>query len=680
VLTLRPQSTLDPSLMKRAPLDRLLLALCLAAPALSAQALPGNLVDVTDDPLAPDWCGISFQYAMNGDSFTESGGAACGDFDNDGKVDVFLPGNRNQRSALYRNLGNGQFVDVGMTYGVGDAPTASSTGVFADYDNDGDLDLIVVAHAGDNLLELDPHPRLFRNMGAAGGYHFQNVSTQAAFAFASTVWPTSTGWQGGMAVGDYDRDGYLDVFATWWWSDSNENMWRLFKSVPNPVPGDPSDPTYSPRIFVDATIESGLDFPFAGEPWQPEFMDVDRDGWPDLHVCVDFDYDFMFRNNHDGTFTDECTRLGLNGVPPEQRNEMGSAVGDIDNDGDLDVHVTNLFEADRLYRADSVPGGVSFVDVAPQTGLSDSPWGWGDVFFDFDNDGDLDHATASGFKLPTVLPWFNMLHINLYPQTLPDGVTVAWQNASLQVPEFSKMLTPQGDDARGIAPLDYDNDGDIDLLVVRRKTYTALYRNTLASSNGWLEVDLVGAGGSLNTVGARAWVQTSDRVQMREVVAGSSFKCQEPPRLHFGLGPIAAGPTLPGGSQRVGGHLRGAAVVEGGAAGASSGEFGLGGLAAVPGPDWLVIRWFDGSYQIVKSPGAGQILSVHHAAVDDAGDLNADGHLTAADETLLQAAIADPVAYHAAHPKSPGLIVGDIDGNGTVDAADDALWFALPPH
>jgi len=664
-------------------MSRLLLIVLLlgaAAVPLAAQPLPGNLIDVTVDPGAPDWCGISHLYTLISPEFTQMGGASCADFDNDGWVDVFLPGNLGENNKLYRNLGNGSFVDVADSRGVTDPATATASGLLIDYDNDGDLDLVTGGHAGNAGSPVGPLMRLFRNGGEASGFTFEDVSDTAGFALAATTWPTSRGWQGGLAAGDYDLDGFLDVFGTWWWDNADLNMWRLFHSVPNRAPGNSSDPGWTPRVFMDATIESGLDFPFAGAPWQPRFMDVDRDGWPDLHVAIDFDLDYMFRNNGDGTFTDVAADYNLNGVPPEERNEMGSARGDVDNDGDFDLHLTNLFEADRFYRNDSNPSGSVYVDVALQTGLNTSAWGWGTIFFDFDNDGDLDHAAVSGFKLPTVLPYYNSFNINLYPQTYADGITVKWQNAMIHVPQFSKIFTAQGDAARGLTWLDYDNDGDLDLVVTRHQDTTAVYRNTLASPNRWLQVDLEETGGSLNTVGATVWVKTSDRVQMREVVAGSSFLCQEPPRLHFGLGPAPDPGTWvsgPGTAPTV--AARGTALA--GPLGPGKSPAGVQPPATAHlDPAWLVVRWLDGSMQIVKSPGANRILTVARGPVNDAGDMNADGHLTAEDEVLLLLAIADPQGFAAAYPGSPGLVVGDLDGNGFVEAADHALWLQLPPH
>ena len=659
---------------------RTLASLLLAAASASAQ-LGGDLVDVCINPLAPDYCGISLEYVVltGPNKYVQSGGAACADFDGDGWLDVWMAGNLGQANRLYRNLGDGSFLDVAAAKGLQDTAAATSTALFHDYDHDGDLDYLAITHLGDSGTPFGPIFRLFRNSGPAGDHAFVDVTAGGGFVLAPTVEPTNAGWAGCMAMGDYDGDGWSDLFATWWWDGPSGNMWRLMQSQPNPLRGDPGDPAYSPRVFVDRTIDAGLNIPVFGEPWQPLWLDYDRDGDLDLHANVDFEYDFLFSNDGDGTFTDVALGVGLNGTPPEGRNEMGAAMGDIDNDGDFDFHLTNLFEADRFYRCDSFPGGASYVDVAPQTGLYDSPWGWGDTFFDFDLDGDLDHAAVSGFRFPTALPWWNTFHLNLYPQTLVDGVTTKWQNVATSLPDFTKIFTAFGDNARALAPVDYDHDGDLDLVVTRHEDPNVVYLNTLANGNRWLQVDLVNSGGSLDVANSVAWLKTADRVQMRQVQVGSSFQTQEPSRLHFGLGPAPAQdptPTLPQPGLRAGGAAGSAAKKPGGPSGPASPGPG----PTWSDPAWLVVQWPDRALQIVRNPQPNQILTVQRSGIDDRGDLDGDGHLTAADHAMLLLAATDLAAYKAAYPDAPGLVTGDVDGNGFLQMADHAAWSLLPPH
>ncbi len=656
----------------------------LAGPA-AAQAvtLPFSLVDVADDNLAPDHCGIFFQY-QDADASTSSdtGGVSVADYNNDGLLDVFLPNSQNRVNRLYQNLGGGLFSDVAPAKGVDEITASGSAALLLDYDKDGDLDIFAVQHLGKAPTPLGPAFRLWRNQGAGGGYAFSNVTSTAGFAFGPTPKLTMWGWVSGICADDVNNDGWTDLFVSWNSSTSSHDQWRLFRSDPNPVPGSPSDPNWTPRVFTDITPNSGIQGEFGGNPWQPQLWDVNRDGWADLHIAQDFTLDLMFINNKNGTFTNVATAVGLNGDPPEFRNEMGTVLGDYDNDLDLDLHTTNVDFKDRFYRNDSFKTSLAFVDIGVATGLYDSVFGWGTQFTDLDNDGDLDHVAVTGFEHDTTKAYINPVHMNLYPQTLQSSSDIAWQTVTSTLTEFSKFGTTNGDYARGLVAADYDGDGDNDLFVTRAIGRTGVYKNTLVSSNDWMQVDLIEANGSRDVTGARAYVSRNGRVQMRQLFTGSSFLCQEPPRLHFGLGQ-----AVPTGT---GSGLRGASgATPTAAAGATSPGTPLGGAlgtgpAGAPnkgkGPTWLVVRWRDGAYQTVLKPAMNTVLTVTRSAINDAGDMDADGHLTAADQTMLLLASSDPAVFKATYPNSPGLIVGDITGDGVIDADDIAAWPLLPPH
>jgi hypothetical protein len=339
---------------------------------------------------------------------------------------------------------------------------------------------------------------------------------------------------------------------------------------------------------------------------------------------MDFGLDYMFINNQDETFTEVATPVRLNGFPPSTRNEMGIALGDIDFDGDLDIHLTNLLFADRLYRNDTVGGSLSFVDNAVETGLYDSTWGWGTVFFDYELDGDLDHAAVSGFKLPTINPYFNTFHINLFPAMHPDGKTVMWENRQADVPQYSKVDTAQGDAARGLTWLDYDNDGDPDLVVTRHQATTALYKNTQDTDNNWIQVDLVNRGGSLNTAGAQVWLRSGEYTQYREIVVGSSFLCQEPSRLSFGLGANDA--------------------------------------------EWMVIRWPTGHVQIVSDLAENAVNTVAWSAKNDLGDLTLDGLILMSPNNPTLAAVLKSMQPQVGGPGGTHLQDGHQQKAGTSGA------------
>lgn len=642
--------------------------------------LPFDYVDVADDSLAPDYCGIDFLY-VDADPVDdlEVGGVSLADFDNDGLLDIYLPQNKGSRSRLYKNQGDGTFQDVAPARLVHDALSASATGLFIDYDHDGDLDLFVASHLGHPAIPLGPPFKLFRNRGQAGGYVFSDVTSTAGFVLGPTTKATLWGWQSGACAGDYDQDGWVDLFVSWHGAFMSQDQWRLLRNTPNPTPGDPLDPGYTPRIFVDVTPGSGLEGEFGGNPWQPMFWDVNRDGYPDLHIAQDNSLDLMYINNKNGTFTNVATAIGLNGDPPEFRNEMGTALGDPDNDFDHEMHTTNVANKDRYYRNDSIKTALSFTDTAVASGLQNCVFGWGTSFLDMDNDGDVDHAAVAGFEHDLTQVYTNPVHLNLFPQMKPNGIDLEWIDVSHILLEYSKVGTPLGDSARGLAAGDFDGDGDQDLIVTRNAARTAVYVNTLSSKNGWIEVDLVNSNGSLDTTGSRVYLSQGGKLQMRELFTGSSYLCQESPRLHFGLGPVAKPYSArSGAAASVGSGISGPAAPSGGAIG--SRPFGPAGSTLETHPRWLVVVWPDGAYQIVLDPKRDSILEVTRSSVDDAGDMDADGHLTAADQAMLLLASQDPIAFAAAYPMSPGLVVGDITLDGVIDGDDYTAWSSLPPH
>ncbi len=667
------------SLTDRLPVAGLVVALLPAAVA-QITSLPFDLVDVAADPQAPDFCGVDFTW-VNADAVygNDSAGASVVDFDNDGLLDIFLPNSQQASSKLYRNLGNLQFVDVARERGVDDPASASSQGLFIDYDHDGDLDLFVAGHLGKPTNPLGPRFKLFRNQGPAGAYVFSDVTASAGFALSATPKQTLWGWVSGNSAGDYDQDGWTDIFFSWnGFQISGNDQWRLMRNAPNPAPGDPLDPSYTPRVFEDKTLSSWMLGEYGGEPWQTRFWDVNRDGWPDLHIPQDNSIDLMMLNNKNGTFSDVATAVGLNGDPPEFRNEMGTALGDFDLDLDLDLHATNVSFDDRFYRNDSLKTSLGFTDIAMATGLNNSIWGWGTAFFDVDNDGDLDHASVCDTINHIGAPDRNTFHLNLYPEQLADGLNVKWADVGALLPEFVINPVPTGDSGRGLVPVDLDGDGDLDLVVTRNEARAQVFRNTLVSGNEWLQVGLAQADGNLDTTGARVYLRHAGRTLLRQLDTGSSFLCQEPPRLHFGLGPPVPHQLVGPATGAPSGAATGAAAASGPAGTAA------GGFQAKPAssrnPPWLVVRWPDGAAQIVLQPKRNTLHAIVRSSVDDTGDLNADGQLTATDQAMLLLATQDLVVFESTYPKSPGRITGDVNDDGVVDVDDLAAWSLLPPH
>lgn len=643
----------------------IVLASCSFAQAQSpCGSSPVSFIEIGDSS-APNYIGVTFKYSSGISSIDllRAGGISLGDFDNDGRTDMVFPGGQNQAMMLAKNLGHGVFSDAATSKGLLNTVMRQGAAILFDYDHDGDLDIVAMAHGVGLSANL---VRLFRNSGAAGNYVFSDVTASAGFTFdAATIEPTTNGQVGGITVGDYTGDGYLDVFMTWWnagLSSPQNDMWRLFSSEPNPNPAtnDPNVANHTPRIFVDRTVAAGLNFdldtipdldggPIGGDPWQPTFVDLDNDGWVDLHVCVDFGGDFMFMNDKDGTFTDRATPIGLNGAPPQVRNEMGSAFADVDNDGDLDLHLTNVAGGsngsptdpkvyrDRFYRNDSHGGRLRFVDMGPTTGVINSEFGWGTIAVDLDNDADLDHLTVSGNRVLDD-PFINRLHVNQYPVRALDGLSPLYCDATNFVPAFSHVLS--GDDVtRNLQALDFDDDGDLDLIVGHSTDTTSVvpgkryefFLNTQSLVNDWIALDLTNKAGSLNTVNSRVWLRTSGRTQHQQLLAGSSFHGQSNPRLHFGLG----------------------------ASGASELK-------------WAIVRWpgKNGNHQYVANLIGNQVNDIVRTNHDWLGDVNVDGKLDFADIVILLNAIAHPEVFAASHPDWPGYVLGDTNGDNALTFED----------
>ena len=639
-----------------------LLALLAAALPARAQVLDFDLLEVNDTP-GPLDPGVDYEFLPVGQFAVEASGASVADVNGDSFLDLLFCGTEGRANELYINDGDGSFTESAAAYGIQETAKRRGNALFFDLDNDGDLDLLTCGYPGDMVIDLDLYG-MFRNDGAGAGYHFTDITASCGgFQLAPTAETTIVGVPGGAAAGDYDNDGYADVIVTYWYKNNatlgyDRDQFRLWNNAPNPAQ-DGGQPDYTPRLLVDATLEAGLDGAGFGQIWMPSFCDFDRDGRLDLHIAIETQPDELRLNNGDGTFGPNiATAVGLNfngwGSAP-WGNEMGIASGDYDNDGDIDTYLTNASlvlgpnKADAFYRNDSDfsigGGGLLFTHIGPVTG-TDTIFGtgWGATFADMDNDGDKELLTTRGLGFNTAP---NYLFLNQYPALEADGLSVALTDASADVPEFSDLVTTW-DVARALAAFDCDNDGDLDAVYTRSplnpdpligNRKAAFFVNTLSNGNPALQVALVGAGGSLNTIGARAWLRTGGvggTVQMHEVTAGSSFLNQEPSRLHFGLGSATEA-------------------------------------------DWLAIRWFDGTLQVLTAAGSNLVglQTLNHAAYDDTGDLDGDGDADPLDLALLQTGLADPAAVDAAAPAWPWRQTADLDGNGLVDSRDEDDLHAL---
>jgi len=625
--------------------------------AASAQVPDFDLLEVNaaPGPLDP---GVEFEFIPVTGFAVEAAGVSVADVNGDSFLDLLFCGTEGRPNKLFINDSDGTFTESAAAYGIQETAKRRGNSLFFDLDNDGDLDLLTCGYPGDTNVNLDLYS-MFLNDGLGAG-HFTDVTASCGgFQLAPTTETTIVGIPGGAAAGDYDNDGFADVIVTYWYKNNpvlgyNRDQFRLWRNAPNPAP-DGGQPDYTPRLLLDATLSAGLDGAGLGQVWMPSLRDFNRDGKLDLHIAIETQPDELRLNLGNGSFgSNIATSVGLNfngwGSLP-WGNEMGIGTADYDNDGDLDTYLTNSSlvngpnKADAFYRNDSdfsIGGvGLAFTNIGPVTGTDlIIGVGWTATFVDLDNDGDRDMLTGRGGGFVTAP---NYAFLNEYPALESDGISVALADVSAEVPEYSDLFTTWHN-ARSLVAADFDNDGDLDAVYTRSPlnpnplvgtSKAAFFINPLSNGKLALQLDLVESGGSLNTIGARTWIRTggtAGTIQMDEVAAGSGFLGQTPNRLHFGLGAAAEA-------------------------------------------DWVAIRWFDGSVQVLTAAAnnLSGLQTVNRSSQDDTGDLDGDGDADPLDLILLQTGIADEAAADAASPLWPWRQTGDLDGNGLLDSRDEDL-------
>jgi len=517
--------------------------------------------------------GIHFINAASADKryIVESmgGGVALFDFDNDGRLDIYLVNSytveaalaRRPRphAALYRNRGDGTFEDVAANAGVADPGWAMGVAV-ADYDNDGYDDLYVTCF-GPNRLYRNRGNGTFEDVTAKAGVGDPRFSTGAAWA-------------------DYDRDGDLDLFVANYVAFKLDDLPEFgkgpmcqYRGVPVqcgprglPGAGDTLYRNNGDGTFTDMSVAAKVDDPIGYYGLGAMWTDLDDDGWPDLIVANDATPNYAYRNNHDGTFTEQGLMLGMavneNGT---EQGSMGLSLGDYDRDGRLDLVVTNFSdEYNTIYHRNA---GGSFTDVSRQTRTADAsiPYvGWGTKFFDYDNDGWLDLLVVNGHVYPQIegaYPGGYYRQRKLFYRNLRNGTF-----EEIAASAGKALMEPRA--SRGAAFGDFDEDGDIDVVVNDLDGPPMLLRNDGGSRAGhWISLKLVGTRSNRNAVGSRVRVVTGKFVQIDEVRSGDSYLSHSDWRLHFGLGS--------------------ATVV-----------------------DEIVVRWPSGSTQTLKNLGADKVLTI----------------------------------------------------------------------
>jgi hypothetical protein len=469
---------------------------------------------------------------------------SAADFDRDGFDDLFVTDSSiDGKNRLYRNNGNLTFTDVSAKAGIGsgnDEANASADSLWLDFNNDGRPDIFVSRFGKSQLYQNMGNGR-FKDVSAAAGIDkYLNAITAIAF--------------------DYDRDGDVDLFVGAYFAPVN-----LFN---------PETPRFFPESFETANNGGGVivfrnngngTFTDASEAvgiklsgWSLDLghADANNDGWDDLYVAADFGTDRFFVNSRNGAFADHTEKaIGI-----DTKKGMNVDWADFDNDGLLDIYVTNITddymrEGNFLWKNN---GDLTFTDVSRETGTFDTGWGWGAKFFDYDNDGWLDLYVTNGWVsagtdsyVPDVFemiikPGIDLSDARNWPPMGTKSLS-GYQKKRLFRNERGQAFTDQAPkygvdstrDGRGIATADFDNDGRVDLFVANANGEPFLYRNTMPDTGHWAEFELTGVKSNRLAVGAQVRVTAGGRTQLRFVDGGNSFAGQGSMRLHVGLGPAA---------------------------------------------------------------------------------------------------------------------------------------------
>ncbi|MGC1418207.1 MAG: CRTAC1 family protein [Candidatus Acidiferrum sp.] len=472
----------------------------------------------------------------------ETMGSGCGwiDYDQNGLLDLYLVNGaatrlytprQTLRSALYRNNGDGTFTDITAQAGVGAEGLFGMGVAVGDYDNDGFPDLFILGYG---------RCILYHNNGDGT---FTDVTEHARVGNLGK-WGSRAAWF------DYDNDGLLDLvianYVDWtpernyWCGDKGPGM----RSYCHPDVYHGQTPTLYHNngngTFTDVSKRSGVGLK-PGNGLGVVTFDYDNDGWQDIFIANDQMPNFLFHNNRDGTFSEVGYAAGVAvGIDGQFEAGMGVDAADTTGNGKMDLIVTHLDQ--QLARFYQNLGGGIFEDATFRSKISYSTFhlsGFGTRFMDYDNDGARDLFMANGHVLDNIERYHSDIKY-AEPKLMFRNVGGVFQNVSDQLgPDF---LVPRV--SRGAAVADFDNDGDLDILVSNNGQSPQLLRNDGGNANHWLEIFLIGTKSNRDGVGAHVKLAAGDLVLYDQRKGGMSYQSAQDPRLHFGLGQRSKVDTL----------------------------------------------------------------------------------------------------------------------------------------
>ena len=442
------------------------------------------------------------------ENLAHNNGVAVADFDGDNDLDIFVVANAIENpddvtsySRLYKNNNDGSFTDITEASGLVDLLTSEEevqltlaqqgykfSASWGDYNNDGFPDL---------FLTYSLKVQLWRNLGNGT---FANVTEISGFSETNDCLNIGATWF------DYNNDGFLDIYLTDWNRCDSNSMYQ----------------NNGNNTFTDVTATLGLIETESNYSYTPFPFDVNNDGWMDLIVTNDLEDPNYFYINQNGTsFIEDAATYGLDNMI----DDMGLTIGDFDNDGDFDFFYTGIDENVLLQNN----GVNNFSDASAAYGIVGTGWAWGARFSDFDLDGDEDLFIVNGYDFEARGPEQNVYYRNLFSQGQP-----MFENASIELGVNDNTESVE------VVDFDYDNDGDIDMLITNGDGSVIFYENKLLNFDdtettlNWFKVKLQGTTSNRDAIGTTLTLTTTNGT-LKRYYSGVGFLGQSLQAVHFGL-------------------------------------------------------------------------------------------------------------------------------------------------